>query len=363
MRGRAERDLPLLHHLEQRGLHLRRRAVDLVREQEVAEDGAELGVERVGARAVDARADDVRRDEVGSELHAPEGAAEHLGDGLDRQGLRKAGDALDQQVAAGQQADEHALEHLVLPGDDPANLVRGLLDRLALCVALGGRAQVRALRHAAAPLSASSWAGRAVGSGRARQLEDRAGVALLQTTDETSRVPVVARSGRDDHLVGVEDGERVGRGLRGVAGADAALGGNARAVELGEQPEQAVSGRGLGADPAGRPEAAPRRQRGRDDEHAAAVRGGCTNRLDEARRGLDVVDEDEDVTVRGCGIETHGASFVWGHHQGTARASDGLVRRLWNCCESSRPFSEPGSHGDFKVTVKSQCFLRRWVLR
>ena len=58
----ADRDLALLHHLEQRRLHLRRGAVDLVGEQEVAEDGAELGLEAAVARAVDARADEVGRD-------------------------------------------------------------------------------------------------------------------------------------------------------------------------------------------------------------------------------------------------------------------------------------------------------------
>ena len=40
-----DRDLTLLHDLEERGLHLGRRAVDLVGEEEVAEDGAELGLE------------------------------------------------------------------------------------------------------------------------------------------------------------------------------------------------------------------------------------------------------------------------------------------------------------------------------
>ena len=90
MRRVADRHLALLHHLEQRRLHLRRRAVDLVREQEVAEDGAELGVERALAGPVDARADEVGRHEVGRELHARERAAEHAGRRLDRQRLREA---------------------------------------------------------------------------------------------------------------------------------------------------------------------------------------------------------------------------------------------------------------------------------
>ena len=56
-----DRDLALLHDLEQRGLDLRGCAVDLVREQEVAEDGAELGLERALGGAVDARARRGRR--------------------------------------------------------------------------------------------------------------------------------------------------------------------------------------------------------------------------------------------------------------------------------------------------------------
>ncbi len=57
----ADRDLVLLHDLEQRRLHLGGRAVDLVGEQEVAEHRAELGVEPAGVRAVDPRADEVGR--------------------------------------------------------------------------------------------------------------------------------------------------------------------------------------------------------------------------------------------------------------------------------------------------------------
>jgi hypothetical protein len=41
----AEGDLPLLHDLQQRRLHLRRRPVDLVREHEVREHRAEFDVE------------------------------------------------------------------------------------------------------------------------------------------------------------------------------------------------------------------------------------------------------------------------------------------------------------------------------
>ncbi len=42
MRLVADRHLPLLHRFEERALHLRRRAVDLVREHDVGEDRALL---------------------------------------------------------------------------------------------------------------------------------------------------------------------------------------------------------------------------------------------------------------------------------------------------------------------------------
>ena len=77
---------------------------------------------------VDAGAHEVGRDEVGRELDPLERAAEHGGRRLDRQRLREARDALDQQVAAGDEAHEHPLEHLVLPRDDALDLDERLLE-------------------------------------------------------------------------------------------------------------------------------------------------------------------------------------------------------------------------------------------
>ena len=77
--------------------------------------------------AVDARADEVGRHQVGGELDAVEGAAEHVGERLDGEGLGEAGDALDEQVPAREQPDEHALEHGLLPDDHALHLEqRGL---------------------------------------------------------------------------------------------------------------------------------------------------------------------------------------------------------------------------------------------
>jgi len=57
-------DLALAHGFEERGLGLRRRAVDFVGQDDVGEDGAGLEFEGTRALVVHVRAGDVRRQEV-----------------------------------------------------------------------------------------------------------------------------------------------------------------------------------------------------------------------------------------------------------------------------------------------------------
>src|SRR5208283_6116446 len=102
--------LVLLHRLEERGLHLRRRPVDLVREQDVREDRAPserepplLGVEDLSAR-------DVVRKEVGRELHALELEPERARERLREERLAKTGKVLDQEVAVRDQRGQHLLD-------------------------------------------------------------------------------------------------------------------------------------------------------------------------------------------------------------------------------------------------------------
>ena len=90
-----------------------------VGEQEVPEDRALLDIERALVRAVDARPDQVGGHQVGCELYPLEGAAEHVGEGLEGQRLGEARQALEKEVAARQEADEDPLEHRVLADDDP----------------------------------------------------------------------------------------------------------------------------------------------------------------------------------------------------------------------------------------------------
>ena len=122
MRLPPDRHLPLLHDLEQRALHLRGRAVDLVRQKEIREDRAQRGLEVAGPLVVDAGADEVRGHEIGRELDPLEVAADRLREGLHAERLREPGNALDEQVAAREKRDEDPLEEMVLADDDLLDL-------------------------------------------------------------------------------------------------------------------------------------------------------------------------------------------------------------------------------------------------
>ena len=93
---------------------------------------AKTGPSSVSNRSVDGPphlgADDVGRHQVRRELQPGEAAADDVGQGPDRQRLGHAGHALEQDVPAGQQADQHPLDHQVLADDDPLHLEQGPLQ-------------------------------------------------------------------------------------------------------------------------------------------------------------------------------------------------------------------------------------------
>ena len=89
-RGAAHGDGALLHALEQRGLSLGRRAIDLIGQQDMGEDRPLLELEVLPAiRILDDNVgpDDVRRHQVRGELDAREGQVEPFRERLDQQGL------------------------------------------------------------------------------------------------------------------------------------------------------------------------------------------------------------------------------------------------------------------------------------
>ncbi len=118
----VDADLALLHRLEQRGLGLRRRPVDLVGEQQVREDRAGPEVERGGPRVVDQRTGHVAGHQVRGELDPLGVQVERGGQGAHEQRLRDAGHALQEHVAAAEQRHHDPADHRVLADDGLAHL-------------------------------------------------------------------------------------------------------------------------------------------------------------------------------------------------------------------------------------------------
>ena len=140
-------DVVLLHRLEQRRLRLRRRAVDLVGQDDLREQRPlhEAQPARPLLLVEDLGAGDVRRHDVGRELNPLEVEIEDVGERLDQQRLRQPGHAGDQAVAAGEQRDQHLLDDLVLADDDLAQLgENALAARRDFLGADGGNRRIHA---------------------------------------------------------------------------------------------------------------------------------------------------------------------------------------------------------------------------
>ena len=125
----------LLHGLEQRGLGLGRRAVDLVGEQDVREHRSahEHHLPLSGFRIVlnDVGTGDVRRHQIGGELNAIELQVEDIGESLDDQGLGETGYTGDDAIAADQNRQQDLLEDLVLADDPLLDLAEHLIVPLS----------------------------------------------------------------------------------------------------------------------------------------------------------------------------------------------------------------------------------------
>ena len=120
------RHLALLHGLEQRRLRLRRRPVDLVREEQVGEHGTGSKFEVDISLVPDRRARDVGGHEVGSELDAGEPHLRYLGEGARCKCFRETWVVLEQDVTVAEQAEQHEFERLALAHDCALDLVEDL---------------------------------------------------------------------------------------------------------------------------------------------------------------------------------------------------------------------------------------------
>ena len=124
----ADRHLVLLHHLEQRRLHLRRCAVDLVREQ--FRTRGRGGVERAGVRPVDPRAHEVGWHEVGRNWMRLKDPPRTLAAVLMVSVLARPGTPSISRWPPASRQVKHPLQHLVLPAITRPISKRALLQHL-----------------------------------------------------------------------------------------------------------------------------------------------------------------------------------------------------------------------------------------
>ena len=135
VRRGVDGDLALLHRLQQRGLGLRRGAVDLVADDDVREHRAGLELEVADLLVEDRDAGDVRRQQVRRELDPAHGAVDRLGQRLGQHRLTDARHVLDQQMPLGQQDGDgdfddvgFALDHGLDGPADPARHLGQLVE-------------------------------------------------------------------------------------------------------------------------------------------------------------------------------------------------------------------------------------------
>ena len=138
-RDAVDRDLALGHRLEQRGLRLRRRAVDLVDEDDVREDRAGPKLELPRPLVEDGEARDVRRLQVGRALDPlRDRALDAPGDRPGENGLGGSGNVLEQDVAVARECRQDELDLVALAVDDGLDVVdEPIGDRARALEALG----------------------------------------------------------------------------------------------------------------------------------------------------------------------------------------------------------------------------------
>ncbi|SCD63868.1 hypothetical protein GA0115235_105511 [Streptomyces sp. DpondAA-F4a] len=142
VRPAVDRDLPLLHRLQQCGLRLGRGAVDLVADHDLGEDRARLELEVTPLLVEDRHTGDVRGQQVRRELDTPHRAVDRPRQRLGQHGLADSGHVLDEKVPLRQQYGQRkpydlglALDHTL---DRPAHpLRRGRQIREARSIVIG----------------------------------------------------------------------------------------------------------------------------------------------------------------------------------------------------------------------------------
>ena len=128
----ADRHLALLHRFQERALHLRGRAVDFVRQQQIREHGTLLRRELTRLGRIDERAHHVGRQQVRGEGNTLEIHAQRLGERIDAERLREARHAFQKNMPVRDQRQHQPVDQLLLADNHLADLFLDFRHQLAL---------------------------------------------------------------------------------------------------------------------------------------------------------------------------------------------------------------------------------------
>ena len=113
----VDRDRSLIHRLQQGGLGLGRRAVDLVRQQDVGEDRPLHEPECIGAEIEQIGAQDIARHQVRRELDTPEIERKSRGETAREEGLCRTRRPFQEHMATRKDGDQQLINNPVLAMD------------------------------------------------------------------------------------------------------------------------------------------------------------------------------------------------------------------------------------------------------
>ena len=121
MRHAIDGNVLFLHRFEQRRLRLRRGTVDFIDEDDLGKKRPRMENKPLLVAVEDRIANDVRRQQIARKLNPAELQSDRLGQGVSERRLADAGDVLDQQMPARQQAGHREVHGLVLANNDFAD--------------------------------------------------------------------------------------------------------------------------------------------------------------------------------------------------------------------------------------------------
>src|SRR5205823_7522020 len=113
-----DRDVPLLHRLEQRALRFGSGAIDFVDQYDLRKERATMKNEPLLIAIENGIAENVGREEIACELDALKGETKRTGERLRECRLANAGNVFNKQMTAGKQTRDRELYRLGFADDD-----------------------------------------------------------------------------------------------------------------------------------------------------------------------------------------------------------------------------------------------------